>query len=85
MAVSDEWEKMHLTPSGWIQGSGKYDFQGIEEKSVPDDTVLTAYRHVYVGAIGAKPQITETQNHHTHDKALIKILLEKYGSPQFAV
>lgn len=85
MAASDEWENMHLTPNGWVLGSGKYDFQGITEKTKPTDAVLTAYRRVYVGAIGAKPQITENQDFHTEDKTLIKTLLDKYGSPQFSV
>lgn len=85
MAASDEWEYMHLTPSGWITGSGKYDLQGKEEKPVPNDTVLTAYRRVSIGAIGAKPQITEIQDSQTNDETLLRKLLEKYGPPQFSV
>jgi hypothetical protein len=36
MALSNEWENMHLTPSGWVQGSQKLDFQrNTDDKPVP--------------------------------------------------
>lgn len=85
MALSNEWEYMHLTPSGWVQGSTKLDNQGTNEIPVPGNAILTAYRKVYVGAIGATPNVTETKTALTSDSKLIEKLLEQYGSPQFMV
>ncbi|WP_421231593.1 hypothetical protein [Aeromonas sp. 603079] len=85
MPLSNEWEYMHLTPSGWVQGSMKLDFQGTRDIAVPEDAVLTAYRKVYVGAIGAKPEVTEETTPLSKDSDFIEELLLKYGKPQFGV
>jgi hypothetical protein len=86
MSLSDEWENMHLTPSGWVQGSQKLDFQrNTDDKPVPEDAVLTAYRKVYVGAIGATPQVTENTTNLSDNLELIESLLAKFGKPQFGV
>ncbi|HGE8238902.1 hypothetical protein LZT27_07785 [Aeromonas veronii] len=85
MALSNEWEYMHLTPSGWVQGSMKLDFQRTQDIAVPEDAVLTAYRKVYVGAMGAKPEVTEETTNLSNDSDFIKQLLLKYGKPQFGV
>jgi hypothetical protein len=85
MAASDEWQEQHLTPSGWILGSGKYDFEGKEERPTPPDTVLTVRRHVYVGAIGARANVDESRFERSNDKELIRALLEKYGQARFGV
>ncbi|WP_421312619.1 hypothetical protein [Aeromonas sp. 603404] len=85
MALSNEWEYMHLTPSGLVQGSMKLDFQSAQDIAVPEDAVLTAYRKVYVGAMGAKPEVTEETTNLSKDSDFIKKLLLKYGKPQFGV
>ena len=85
MAVSKEWEYMHLTPNGWVQGSARYDFQGTQKVEEPKDTVLTVYRRVEVGAIGAKAHVEESQTPHIDDQEEIDSLLEKYGPPKFGV
>jgi hypothetical protein len=86
MALSNEWENMHLTPSGWVQGSTKLDFQRSSEyRPVPEDAVLTAYREVYVGAIGATAQVTENTTKLSSDAELINSLMAKFGKPQFGV
>lgn len=41
MSASDEWEDVHLTPSGWVDGSDKRDFAGVTHRPVPPDAVLT--------------------------------------------
>lgn len=85
MSVSDEWQEQHLTPGGWILGSGKYDFEGKDIRPTPPDTVLTARRSVSVGAIGAKPNVHEHKMPRTDDKELISSLLAQFGPPQFGV
>jgi hypothetical protein len=85
MALSNEWAYMHLTPSGWVQGSSKLDFQDTQVVPAPEDAVLTAYRKVYVGAIGAKPEVTESKTPLSNDSSFVEELLNKYGHPQFGV
>ncbi len=84
MALSDEWEEVHLTPNGWVDGSYRHDFGNRVEEATPADTVLTVRRHVYVGAIGATPKITVTETPQIADKAKIAELLAKFGKPRFA-
>jgi hypothetical protein len=85
MALSDEWEKVHLTPNGWVDGSYKHDHGHRETKDMPLDALLTAYRRVVVAAIGAKPNVTMEETAHTTDKDLIAKLLKQYGPPTFGV
>lgn len=85
MAASNEWEEMHLTPAGWVQGSALYDFKRKEPKPTPSDAVLTVRRHVYLPAYGAKVQVDETRSELSRDADLIKALLERYGEPTFGV
>ena len=85
MALSDEWEEVHLTPKGWVDGSYMHDHGHTQSREVPPDTVLTAYRRVFVAAIGARPNVTMEETVRTTDEALIKRLLEKFGPPVFGV
>ncbi len=85
MALSNEWEYMHLTPIGWVQGSTKLDFQGMKDVPVPDNAVLSVYRKVYVGAIGAKPDVIQETTNLSNDLQLIEKLLTKFGEPKFGV
>lgn len=84
MAASDEWEEMHLTPNGWVDGSYKHDFGKLSEKSTPIDAVLTIRRHVYVGAIGAEMKVTESETLLTDDTSKITALRLKFGKPTFS-
>lgn len=83
--LSDEWEYVHLTPAGWIDGSRHLDHGEHTRVETPADCVLTCYRRVEVGAVGAKPNITMQETEHTLDKALIASLIEQHGKPQFCV
>lgn len=83
MPASDEWEEAHLTPNGWVYGSYKHDFGIQVHKLTPDDAVLRIRRRVYVGAIGAGAQVTETETALTDDEAKIEALRSKYGRPVF--
>ncbi|WP_337055185.1 hypothetical protein [Pseudoxanthomonas sp. USHLN014] len=84
MALSDEWEDQHLTPSGWVSGSYKHDHGHREEKPIPPDTVLSVRRHVVVGALGAMPSVSESrQVRGGADPALVAELEENFGPPIF--
>lgn len=84
MAASDEWEEVHLTPQGWVDGSYKHDFGQKVDKSTPIDAVLTVRRHVYVAAIGAAAKITETETQLIEDKVRIEELRSIFGKPIFS-
>ena len=84
MSVSDEWEEVHLTPAGWIDGSYKHDFGKRVDVPVPKDTVLTVLRHVTVGAIGASAKVREKETALTTDASLIAELRAKHGKPNFS-
>lgn len=83
MAASSEWEDVHLTPGGWVDGSYKHDFQGVTEVERPADAVLTVTRRVHVASTFSSPDISETEVPHTNDAALIAELKAKYGKPTF--
>lgn len=84
MAASDEWEEVHLTPKGWVDGSYKHDFGRRDEKPTPIDAVLTVRRNVYVGAIGADAKITENETPLIKDEKKIEELRSKFGKPIFS-
>ncbi len=84
MSLSDEWEEVHLTPAGWVDGSYKHDFAKSVDVPVPQDAVLTVFRHVTVGAIGATPKVHEKETPLTTDSNLIAELRAKYGKPTFS-
>ena len=83
MAASDEWEEVHLTPNGWVDGSYKHDFGNRVEVPTPTDALLTIRRHVYVGAIGAEAKVTETETPRIEDTTKIAELRLKFGKPTF--
>lgn len=85
MAASNEWEDMHLTPGGWVDGSFKADFAPVREKPVPADAVLTIRRRVKLAFALGSPDISEAETKHTQDDALIRRLLEQHGRPTFGV
>jgi len=83
MAASSEWEEVHLTPSGWVDGSYKHDFQGVTEVPMPVDAVLTVRRRVHVASTFSAPDISEDETAHSGDAALIAELKAKFGKPTF--
>ncbi|NYI02889.1 translation initiation factor 1 [Cupriavidus plantarum] len=85
MSASNEWEDVHLTPAGWVDGSIKRDFAGVTKRPVPADAVLTAHRRVHVASAFSSPDISESETRLTDDVALIEELRQKYGKPVFGV
>jgi len=83
MAYSDEWEDEHLTKGGWVSGSYKHDYGHAETRPVPADAVLTVRRHVYVGAMGARPSVDVSETFLVDDRVLVAELRKKFGEPKF--
>lgn len=83
MSVSDEWEEVHLTVAGWVDGSYKHDFGKRVDVPVPKDAVLTVSRHVTVGAIGSSAMVREEETPLSTDASLIAELRAKHGKPTF--
>lgn len=87
MVASNEWEIQYLTESGWVIGGYKHDFGDAKENVKPDGAVLSVYRHVIVGKLGAPSSVNvdESRNNLIDDIEKINSLLEIYGEPQFGV
>ncbi|MGY8527582.1 translation initiation factor 1 [Paracidovorax citrulli] len=86
MALSSEWEEVHLTPSGWVDGSYKHDnSNGVSEVPVPADAVLSVRRKVYVASTFSKPDISEEETVRSSNESLIAELKAKFGKPVFGV
>lgn len=84
MAYSDEWEDEHLTKSGRVGRNYKHDYARGKMRPVPADAVLTAWRHVYVGAMGAAPSVDVSETALSSDVELIMELRKTFGEPTFA-
>jgi len=41
---SNEWTDWHLTPNGWVRGSKREDFTGVETVDEPRERVKTVRR-----------------------------------------
>lgn len=85
MALSDEWEEMHLTPGGWVQGSVKRDLVGTTNIARPADAVQTVRKSGVIAAGGAPYKSTEEETDHTQDSSLIERLRDQFGAPTFQV
>lgn len=53
-------------------------------RPVPADAVLTAWRHVYVGAMGAAPSVDVSETALSSDVELIMKPRKTFGEPTFA-
>lgn len=85
LAASNEWEEVHLTPAGWVDGSFRLDSGTKEEIAVPEDAVLTIRRRVYVASVFSAPDISHDETAHTADTARIAELRKRFGEPIFGV
>ena len=81
MAASSEWAEWHLTPKGWIKGSTKCEFDGIQRVKEPDDRIQTCVfsEKTHTGAQSLDREVTEIWSN--QDKLdQIVILTEKFGN-----
>lgn len=85
MAASNEWEDVHLTPAGWVDGSYRFDNGETTEVAVPDDAVLTIRRRVYVASVYSTPDISHDETARISDTARIAELRKQFGEPTFGV
>ncbi len=79
MSASHEWQEYHLTPSGWVQGNAKWDFQEVEERPVPADRVLTRRRTEHLSSSFSKLQRDTSDVWTGTDQKKIEELLAKFG------
>jgi hypothetical protein len=84
MSTIEEWEEMHLTPEGWIDGSYRLAPGEQIELPRPATEVLTIRRHV-VATYGGASRVTEDRTPRTDDMPLIERLLQEFGAPVFKV
>lgn len=79
MATSKEWKEWHLTPSGWIGGSERSDFQPRVNVEPPKDRVLSCvYEETLPSAFSSLKTSVEVQ-WSSNDKELIKKLKNEFG------
>jgi hypothetical protein len=79
MAASNEWERYHLTPRGWIRGSSKTDGQPEETVPAPVDTLYTiTWREYQPTGLSLPSSWWEPPSYEGSDLAVID-LLKKYG------
>ncbi|WP_139958344.1 hypothetical protein [Flavicella sediminum] len=82
MATSNEYTYWHLTPTGWVSGDSKTDFNKKSNKLKPTNTVLTILYKEFLGHPFAKLEITQERIFEIEDKELIKDLEAKYQFPE---
>jgi len=87
MSESHEWEEVHLTSDGWIEGSCKLDFGGLKEKPCPADRFLTVRREVRWGKYGAPSSISSDESiiYCDANRDSVILMLLKHGKPGFSV
>lgn len=85
--ASNEWQYLHLTEKGWSSGGHRYDNGENKDDMKPPGAVLTVFRHVTVGSIGAPSSmnVDERTTKHISDEGKIKALLDQFGDPPFCV
>lgn len=79
MVASKEWTEWHLTPQGWQRGSEREDFTGTQQKSPPNNRVLSVlYKEVLPSAFSVLKKSCE-EVWSTDDIDLIKQLKAQFG------
>jgi hypothetical protein len=80
MSISKECQEYHLTPSGWVEGTFTGDvFGGLEERSIPEDRVLTIACYDEIPAAFSKPYYHDQVIWESINKQLIKKLKTIWG------
>lgn len=79
MPASDEWFVFHLTPNGWARGTEKLD-NGMFERPIPEDRVLTVVRSEYIASSYSRMQIDYEETFNSGDASIIAELKERFGN-----
>lgn len=74
MSASNEIDEMHLTPSGWVQGSEKLDFSGWNHREPPCDRLLTVRFREYLSSSFSKMELTADETKHGNDIDILAAL-----------
>jgi hypothetical protein len=58
MAISRQWTEWHLTPTGWVSGSSRWDGEGNVWRDEPNDRVITFVYQVQTDKGHPEPHAT---------------------------
>lgn len=79
LSASNEIDEMHLTPSGWVQGSEKLDFSGWQNREPPEDRLLTVSFREYMSSSFSPMELSAEETKHGTDGEILAAL-KKHGS-----
>jgi len=84
MSTIEEWEELHLTAKGWVNGTYRIEpwLEVVAPK--PDEAVLTTRRRV-TATYGGRSEVVEVRSPHTTDLDLIASLLQSHGDAVFRI
>lgn len=82
MSASDEIDEMHLTPSGWVQGSSKIDFSGWTHRDQPTDRLLSASFREYMSSSFSPMDLTADVMKHANDADILAALQDHGVDPR---
>ncbi|AZT82117.1 MAG: hypothetical protein FH752_18770 [Marinobacter adhaerens] len=79
MSASKEWTEWHLTPTGWVRGSEKVDYQGVTTVEPPADRVLTCEYQEYLSSSFSSMDKGASVLWESEDKEKVAQLLKQFG------
>jgi len=79
VAASNEWTEWHLTPSGWVAGSSKIDFQGVKTVEAPEDRYVTVKYSEYMSSAYSDVKKESRIVWESDDRDLIRELQKQHG------
>jgi hypothetical protein len=79
MPVCNNWFEYHLTPAGWICGSGGNNYLEINEKEIPKDRVLTLRFYEVLSGSFTELDKWYTEHWRHEDTAKLNANIEIYG------
>jgi hypothetical protein len=82
MSASDEVDEMHLTPSGWVQGSEKIDFSGWTHRDPPADRLLTVRFREHMSSAFSKMDLSAEETCHAPNDEIVAALVKHGTDPR---
>lgn len=79
MSASNEWTEWHLTPTGWVIGSQKNDFQDTIIVTPPTNRVLTCKYKEYLSSSFSKLETGISIIWESDDKDSLNASKRKFG------
>ncbi len=78
MSFTSEYFDYHLTPTGWVNGSTKeeYDSQTVD---IPTNRLITVQEHVYQGSFYSQESVNVTEIWRSTDAEAVAAAVAIYG------